>query len=351
VTSRFFTRRRFLATTGAAGGALWAHGPEALAQTMACSQVVVGTWGGDYQDLLGSNFEKPILGAKKLEVVHDVANAPPRKTKLLAERNSRRGSMDVACLSDVDMYEMSQAGVLSDIDVGKLKNAAHIIKPLSKKYSIPHIYSGKVIVYNPNKVKPAPQSFNDLWDPKYKGRVGLADGLYIQHIETAALIAGGNTGNFEPGKAKLLELKKLDAKVYPSNEALAAALKSEEVWITLMWRARGFMWKKAGIPVENATPIEGATPIVFEAAVPKNAQNADCAYAYLDAMLDAGAQVGFADKMGYVPTVTNAKLSPDVAKEIAFSEAEQVKFNIPNYDYLAKNNAQLLDWWTRVFKA
>ncbi len=344
------TRRQMLASTGLAAGGLALTASGVGAQSLSCSDVFVGTWGGDYQDLLIANFEKRVLGGLKVGVSHDVANAPPRKTKLVTERTARKGTMDVALLSETDMYEIYKAGVLDELDFSKLKNAGNIIPALKRSYSIPHIYSGKIILYNPNRVNPAPTSYADLWDPKYKGRVGFADGLYIQIIESAAVINGGSPSNLEPGKAKLAELKKLEPKVYPSNEALAAALKSEEVWFTIMWRARGMQWKNAGIPIGLAVPKEGATPIVFEAAIPKNAPNKDCAYAYLDAMLDPEGQVGFAAKMGYVPTVTNAKLDAKLAGDLSFTADEQKKFIIPDLDYVAKNNAALLDWWNREFK-
>ena len=348
---RSFSRRQLLASSGLAMGGLALSASRLGAQSLSCSEVFVGTWGGDYQDLLIANFEKRVLGQRKVEVSHDVGNAPPRKTKLLTERNSRKGTMDVALLSETDMYELYKQGVFEELDYSKLKNAANIIPALRRSYSIPHIYSGKVILYNPAKVTPAPTSYADLWNPKYKGRVGFADGLYAQIFESAAIINGGSPTNIlEPGKAKLAELKKLDPKVYPSNEALATALKSEEVWLTIMWRARGVQWKNAGIGIEMAVPKEGATPIIFEAAIPKNAPNKDCAYAYLDAMLEAQGQVGFAAKMGYVPTVTNAKLDEKLDKDLSFTAEEQKKFIIPDLETVAKNNAAMLDWWNQHFK-
>ncbi len=344
-----WTRRGVLAGT-AAVAATMAGGRTARAA--ACSQVVVGTWGGDYQKLLTANIEKPLTDPQRIETVHDVGTSSARKTKLLAGRASRRAAMDIACLSDLDTFEMNEAGVLAPIDVGRVPAHANLLKPLVRPFAIAHIYSAKVIVYNPAKIPVAPQSFNDLWDPKYKGRVGLVDGHYAQNIESAALINGGTMSNYEPGKAKLLELKKLvEPKVYPSNEALAAALKSEEVWITLMFKARGFMWKKAGIPVESATPKEGATPYISDFAVARNAENADCAWRYLEAALKPEAQIGFADQMGYLPTVTNAKLPADLQKEIGFSDAEIAAFNMPDYGYVAKNAAPLLDWWNKSFKS
>ena len=38
---------------------------------------------------------------------------------------------------------------------------------------VPHIYSAQVLVYNPDDVKDPPQSFGDLLDPKWKGKVGV----------------------------------------------------------------------------------------------------------------------------------------------------------------------------------
>lgn len=334
------------ALLGASAGLLAA--PTVL-RAQSGGRVVVGTWGGDYQDLLKANIEDPLMKPQGIEVLYDVSVAPPRKTKLLAERMTRRGTFDVACLSDIDMFEMAQQNLFDQPTPELVPNMRNVIPALTKPYALPHIYSGKVILYNPAKMA-KPKSYHDLWDPKLKGRVGLADGLYMQFIESAALINGGSPTNFEPAKKKLLELKALEAKVYPSNEALAAALKGEEVWATIMWLARGFMWKKAGIPVEHAVPEEGATPIVFDKAVPRNAPNKANGWKWMQAMLEPKAQAGFAERMGYVPTVRNATLPEDLAKQISFSEAEQEKFVKIDYQYIADNNAPYLDWWTREFK-
>lgn len=337
------TRRSALAATLTAG-------LPGFAAAQGSGQVVVGTWGGDYGDLLASNIDKPLLAPKGIEVLQDVGPQDPRKTKLIAERASRRGSMDVCCLSDVDMFTMAQQGVFESIEASRVPNLGKAIPSLKRPYSAPHIYSVKVVLYNPSKVSAPPQSYADLWDPKYRGRVGLVDILHLQNMEAASLVAGGTEHDYEPGKKKLMELRSLDVKIYPSNEALAAALKSEEVWLTIMWLARGFMWKKSGIPVEHAVPSEGATSICFEMAVPKNARNRDGAMAYLDAALDARAQTAFADRMGYAPTVTDAQLPAELAKQISLTPEQQAKLRTPDYEYIAKNQVALIDFWNKEFK-
>jgi len=44
-------------------------------------QIVVGTWGGDYGQLLSELVDEPLASASGVEVLQDVANADPRKTK------------------------------------------------------------------------------------------------------------------------------------------------------------------------------------------------------------------------------------------------------------------------------
>ena len=74
-------------------------------------EIVVGTWGGDYQNLL-QQIINPIVAKQDVKVVYDTGNAVGRVTKLRAEKNSRRGSMDVALLGEVDMYDAERSGTL-----------------------------------------------------------------------------------------------------------------------------------------------------------------------------------------------------------------------------------------------
>jgi putative spermidine/putrescine transport system substrate-binding protein len=340
------SRRHFL-NLSAGAAALASNMPIARADA---GQVVVGTWGGDYGQLLSDLIDKPLLGPKGIEVLQDVANGDPRKTKLLAERESRRGSMDVACLSDVDDYLVASMNTFENVDAAKVPRLDKVFPALRSETAIPHIYSAQVILYNTDRVKVPPVAYADLWDPKWKGRVGLADILWSANTLAAALAGGGGVSNLDPAEKKLMEWRSLDVKIYPSNETLAAALKSEEVWLTVMWLARGFMWKKSGIPLSHVIPREGASSIVFEASVPRNARNKDGGFTYLNAMLDPKAQIAFADKMGYVPTVSDAVLPEDIAKQVALTEEERAKLLKPDYKYYAERSQRTLDFWNKQFK-
>jgi putative spermidine/putrescine transport system substrate-binding protein len=313
--------------------------------------VVVGTWGGDYQNLQQEHIVAPIVQPEGIQVVFATDNDSPRKTKMLAELKLPRGTMDVTCLNAAGMYEMHEKGALLELDFSKLKNAPHILPKLKTTYSVPHIFSDRVILYNPSKIAVPPTSYNDLWNPKYAGRVGIIDIQYQVTIESAAMINGGDLHNYEPGKAKLLELKKMDVKIVPTNEAMAQALKSEEIWMCIMWKARGVMWQNAGVPIKIASPKEGLVLYVSEMGIVKNAPDKDAAYAYLDAMLDPRPQASFITAMGYNPSVDNVVPEGEMAQRVAFSSAEAEAMLVQDYGYLAKNDAQLKEWWDKEFKA
>src|ERR1043166_158917 len=314
-------------------------------------RVVVGTWGGDYARLLTKNVEDPLLKPKGYEVAQDQAGDPQRRTKVLAEKRLPRGTTDIQGLSAAQMFEMNEAGVSETIDYAKLPNAKNLIPAMKYPFGVGHIYSGKSSVSNPKPFPNPPKSFKDAFDPRHGNKMGIIDIQYQYVMAAAALAAGGKMNDFEPGKPLLLEAKKAGARIYPTNEAFAQALKTEEIGVGIMWKARTVQWQNAGINVQSAAPDEGVPMYVSGFMIPKNAPNKDGGYAYMNAMLEKSAQETFAIDMGYTPTVPNATVAPDLQKRIGFTPEEQSRLIDLDYGYIARNDAALKEWWDKVFKA
>ena len=344
-----FDRRDLLKGVGAAALAT-ATGMPAFAQSG--GRVVVGTWGGDYARLLTKNIEDPILKPTGLEVVQDQAGDAPRRAKMVAERRLPRGTVDIQGLSAANMYEMNEAGVLEQIDYSKLPNAKNLLPTMKYPYGMGHIYSGNVVIYNPKIISPAPKGFKDWLDPKWGSKIGFID-IQYQSIFIAASMAatdGKDMNDIEKAKEVLLAVKKAGARVYPTNEAFAQAMKNEEVGISAIWKARVVQWQNAGIPCEAVSPIEGIPTYVSGFVIQKNAPNKDNAYAYMDAMLAKAPQEAFAVDMGYNGTVTGLNVDPALHKRIGFTPEEEKTLKDLDYAFLAKNDAAMKEWWDKVFK-
>ena len=348
-TGSNISRRDAIVGIGAAAGL--AAVPLTSAKAQSAGRVVVGTWGGDYAKLLAKNVEEPFLKPKGFEVVQDIGDDKVRRTKTTAEQRLPRGTADIQGFSAAQMFEMNEAGALLPIDYSKLSNAANIIPEMKYAYGIGHIYSGNVVVYNPKLVTPAPTSYKDGFDPKYGNKLGFIDIQYQFVMLAAALAATGSMAELEKGKELLMAAKKGGARLYPTNEAFAQGLKSEEVAIGLMWKARCVQWQNAGISVDSIAPSEGIMAYVSGFAIPKNSPNKDGAYAYMNAMLEAKAQENFAIDMAYNPTVTNATVAADLKKRIGFTADEVKRLKDIDYGFLAKNDAAMKEWWDKSFKA
>lgn len=308
---------------------------------------VAGVWGGDYQQLMDKLVARPLTKTTDAEVQWDIGLHDARKAKLLSERRLPTGTLDVVALQDEDMYDMSLAQVLEGVDEASVPNLAHLLPGFATGYSVPHLYSGLVIAYNPKYLKP--KSLADLWDSKLDGKVGLPSALEARMIAMATLAAGMPLESFEPGKQKLLELKKLNPRVYPSNEAIAQALQSGEIWATPIWRARAVQWQDAGVPITNVVPAEGIMPITFEVAIPKNAPNKAAARAFVNAVLSPEAEAGFAEGMGYSSVVDNVQLPAELSARIGFTPEEQAQIVPLDREYLSRESDQLKEWWDREF--
>jgi len=332
-----------------AGTAATALGAPSIARAQENKKIIIGTWGGDYSRLLTKDIDAPLLVPKGWECIHAEENADPRKAKMLAEKSLRRGTTDVQGLSANDMYDLDQQGLAEQLDYSKMPNAKNLIPSMKYAYGIGHIYSGKVLLYNPDLMA-APTSFADTLDPKHGNKLGIIDIQRQFNMVAAALASGGSMSNFEPGKERLMACRKAGARIYPSNEAFAQALKTGEIACGIMWKARAVQWQNAGIKVNTVAPKEGIPMYVSGFVMPKNAPNKAGGYAWLDAMMAASAQEGFAVDMGYNPTVTNAKVADDLQKRIGFTPDEQKRLVDLDYGYMAKNDVAFQDWWNKSFK-
>lgn len=346
MTQFSLSRRQALAAGTAFAGAS-ALGGTAQAQQQ---RVVVGTWGGDYSRLLQKNIDGPFLKSRGIEVVYDEAADPPRRAKMQAEARLPRGTSDIQALSAAQMFEMNAAGLLLPIDYAQIPNAANLLPAMRYPYGVGHIYSAKVAVFNP-KLTAEPKSFKEAFDPKHGNKLGIIDIQYQFVMLAAALANGGSVSNFEPGKEVLMAAKRAGCRIYPTNEAFAAALKSEEIHTGIMWKARVKQWQDQGISVQASAPREGVPFYISGFCIPKNAPNKAGAHLFLNAMLEKQAQENFAVDMGFNPTVANAVVAPDLNQRIGFTPEEQKLLVDLDYGYIARNDSALKEWWDKVFKA
>ena len=82
--------------------------------------------------------------------------------------------------------------------------------------------------------------------------------------------------------------------------------------------------------------------------VPRNAPNKDRAFAYLNAMLDPGAQLAFANAMNYWPSIDNVESAGKLADGLVLPDPAP-KMVTPDYAAAAKVKDAMGDWWRKEY--
>ncbi|HLR50420.1 MAG TPA: extracellular solute-binding protein [Candidatus Sphingobacterium stercoripullorum] len=350
--SLILPRRSFLRKSAGVGLGVFASSLPSFGFAQPRGELVVSNWGGDWNSNVMKALETPALEQNGITVRRDLASAPARKSKLLAERNLPRGTVDIAHLTDADAYELEMQGVLEEIDYDRIPNAKNLISMGGErnKYFVPWVFSGFEMIYNPEKVE-KPTSFADLMNPEYKGKVGLIDQVYFNYLYAFSLVAGGDLSDISGAFPLLLELKKqVEPKVYPSHQQLAAAMQAEEVWISANYKARAAQWEADDLPIRGAYPKEGGVAIQFGVVIPKKAPNKDLAYHYINEMLTPKAAEVLAELTYYAPAIDDVNLPAEVAQQIQFSPEQQEQLHVVDFSYAAKNQPEWLEWWNKNIK-
>ncbi len=341
------TTRRNLLLGAAALAAPALIGRHAFAQSG--GEVVIGVSGGDYGRLVKENIDDLVLAPQGIKVVQDQGDEPFRVAKVVAARDQAKGTLDILQAEATACYRLADAGLLEKLDENNVPNIKYVLPHLRTDFMVPQIYSPQVLVYNEKLVEKAPTTLTDLLDPKYKGKFGISAQNALHLITASSLAKTGGASDFEAAKPLVQELIANGLRIYPQPDAIAAALNSGEISVSLMWLARKILWRKANLPFEAAYPKEGCMLFINAMAVPKSAPNKANAFKYLNAVLDPKAQVGFARNMGYLPTSSQTTLEGEVAKQLELPNPAP-KMILPDFPYLAKNQNAMNDWWKKAIR-
>ncbi|MGN9782145.1 polyamine ABC transporter substrate-binding protein [Nonomuraea sp. ZG12] len=191
----------------------------------------------------------------------------------------------VVMTNGIQLQHMIELGYVVALDQSKmpnfLANAGEKYKQRSydpgNVHTIPYTSGVTGIAYNTKYVKDDITSIQALFDPKYKGRVGMMSDA--QEIANFGMIALG----LDPEKSTEADWKKAGEKLKAQREAgivrkyydqnYIDAVSKGDVWVTMAWSGDVFQRQLAGEPVKFVVPDEGGTIWTDNMLIPKGAAN------------------------------------------------------------------------------
>jgi spermidine/putrescine transport system substrate-binding protein len=229
----------------------------------------------------------------------------------------------------IEFGELVELGYLAPLDHTKLPNFATNAGAQYKSesfdpgnvYSVPWTSGLTGIAYNSKYVTTPPTSMADLWNPKYKGKVGMMSDP--QELGSFGLFALGvdpekSTPSDWAKAADRLKAQRdqgLVRKYY--DQDYIKALSSGDVWITMAWSGDIFQQNLSEhTNLKFVIPQEGATIWTDNMMIPKTAANPLDAIMLMDFFYDPAIAASLAEYINYVTPVPGAQqvIESDAAK-------------------------------------
>ena len=273
--------------------------------------------------------------------------------ELLAKIQNPSNGYDVIFPSDYMIDIMVKQNLLSELNYEHIPNADNVsdkfkglFYDLDNKYSLPFQWSTAGIGINTNEVKELPNSWEALFDEKYKGKITVLDDMRYG-IVPALLLKGydvNTTNEDELNEAKklMIEQKKL-LKAY-SSDTYIDLLKSGEIWLAYGWGIDILQMERELPSIKYFVPKEGTTKAIESMCIPKTSNRKKTAETFINYILDAKVHADISNyslaanpneaSMKFIENAvkTNSNVYPDSTELNKFVFLKDVGDATPLYD-------------------
>jgi len=342
-------RRHLLRSAGALGLAL--AGPRlALAEA---KTLVAATFPGTWSEA-DRNVILPAFKQKTGAVATQSIILGGDQVSRLAAAKGNQPPFDVAFFDSPQVIDAVRDGLIVEYPVAKSPNFKELLPSAQDKWGPKITVQVIGIGYNPNKITTPPMSWDDLLDPKYKGRVGLTalnSQLGIAFLVEVNRLKGGTDDNFDPAFKFLAQLLPNVGAIAANLGAYATLWQQEQVDIAPYNFNFVQTLKAKDVPVELSIPSSGAVGWSTSLHLVTNAAEPELAVQYIDLHLDASIQDQLM-KPPYdaIPTNAHVKLEGAITKSLVKSQDDLAKIRTIDWEKINPQRSALIDRFNREIK-
>ena len=228
---------------------------------------------------------------------------------------------DVILVSDALMPTMIEENLLQEINKENIPNIAQMDEayldlPMDpgNKYSVPYMFGTIGIIYDQNVVTEEVDSWDILWDEKYKDQIFMFD-TYRDTIGMALKKLGYSMNStdekeLEQAKQILLEQRDLVDPKYGVDNGTVMIAQGESA-INMIWSGEGLNLQDEYPNLKYVIPKEGANFWIDSLCIPANAKNVSGAEKFINFVSDKESALRIADEIGYTTPNKEARKAQD----------------------------------------
>lgn len=214
--------------------------------------------------------------------------------ELLAKLQAGASGYDVLVPSDFTIKALGSSGLIVELDRTKIPNFKNIAPEFlgapydpENKYSVPYKWGTTGFVYNTDKIKENLTSWDQVFQPKYSGRVSLLDdpreAIGAQLFSLGFSVNSINADELKQARELFMKRKRM-VKVFATDPR--QILQSGDVWIAQAFSGDAAQVKKENPAFKYVVPTGGAVIWVDTLTISKGARNIDLAYKFINFMLE-----------------------------------------------------------------
>lgn len=263
----------------------------------------------------------------------------------------------------IQLEQARQLGYLAPLDQSRLKNFQANAGPTFKNpsydpgnaFTVPYESGITGIAYNTKYVKEEITSIAQLFDPKYKGRVGMMGdsqelgnfGMFLLGIDPEK----STQADWEKAAAKLREQrdKGIVRKYY--NQDYVDAVSKGDVWMTMAWS--GDVYSMTSPDVRFAIPREGGTIWTDNMCIPKTAGSPVDAITLMDWLYVPENNAPLTEFVNYITPVPGVKqvVAADAAKATGQEKEDLTRLSTSPLVFPSEADMQRLRRYRRLTQA
>lgn len=249
-------------------------------------EVKIYNW-GDYIDEEVINMFQQETGIK---VIYDMFETNEEMYPVIEAGGTK---YDAICPSDYMIEKMIQNNLLQKIDFKNVPNIKNIDEQQlesaksfdpDNSYSVPYTYGTLGILFNKNLVKEPVDSWQILWDEKYKDNILMYNS--VRDLFVPALILNGDSLN-TTDIAALQKAKKLLIEQKPFVQAyvmdqIKDKMINEEAALAMAYSGEYLAIQEDNPDIDFVVPKEGSNCFIDGWVIPANAENKKNAEAWIN---------------------------------------------------------------------
>ncbi len=225
-----------------------------------------------------------------IEVRYEEATTPE---EMYTKYSSGAISYDLLCTSDYMVKRLIDEGQAQSIDRSSMENIGNIDPKFTKlcesfdpsgEYSLPYFWGTVGILYNTKSVSAPVDSWDDLFNGNYSGRIIMQDSMRDSFM-VALKYLGYSLNTTDEGQireaADLLKAQKSDVESYLVDEARDEVV-AENAVMAVVYSGEAYLGNEYNPDLEYVIPKEGSNLWIDSWIITKNCKNKENAEKFLD---------------------------------------------------------------------